>query len=117
MAAGRTCRWSDYTNLVPDELPARHNHTAVMLGDNLVIFGGLGDKGEQLEDMWMFNTKKNVWCKMESQSAVPVGPVNEVGHQQEGRMSKSTTARKLTSKKSSNAKPYSSKGSTKMKKT
>jgi hypothetical protein len=39
----------------------RHGHTMNALHRYLVVFGGQDNKGEYLNDLWIFNTIENEW--------------------------------------------------------
>jgi len=57
---------------------SRYFHTSVVVGDQMIVFGGLGDNGP-LGDLWCFNFLNNSWHDL---SGVTDGkfPCNRYGH-------------------------------------
>mmetsp|Transcript_1956 Transcript_1956/g.2549 ORF Transcript_1956/g.2549 Transcript_1956/m.2549 type:complete len:256 (+) Transcript_1956:104-871(+) len=60
---------------------ARHSHTATIrsttsksgkLADSMIIFGGVTENGEILNDVWEYSFKKSSWNKLETEGDVPV---------------------------------------------
>ena len=48
-------KWAQITYKQNDEPCPRHNHTSVIVNDNLFIFGGEGPKDKPIEDLVVFN--------------------------------------------------------------
>ena len=57
------------------ELPSlRHGHTAVSVGDKMLVFGGVeGWVGSGKNDLWEYSTKKNTWKQLEPRGRLPAG--------------------------------------------
>jgi len=45
--------------------PARWMHTAVTIGDELLIWGGIATEAAALNDLWMYSYKDAEWTEME----------------------------------------------------
>jgi N-acetylneuraminic acid mutarotase len=43
---------------VEGQLPPRYGHAAVAVGNQIVVFGGVGDQGQLLNDVWILNCEK-----------------------------------------------------------
>lgn len=43
---------------VEGQLPPRYGHSAVAVGNDIVVFGGVGDQGQLLNDVWLLNCEK-----------------------------------------------------------
>lgn len=59
---------------VEGALPPRYGHSAVAIGDNILIYGGISDQGTLLNDVWMLNCEKPhvfTWSKAFLDGAPP----------------------------------------------
>ena len=42
----------------------RYGHSACIAGDFLVLYGGMNEMGEVLNDIWVFNFLTHTWMKV-----------------------------------------------------
>lgn len=55
-----------------DRPNGRYGHGAVVIGDNMYIFGGIDSKsGNALNDMWVFSFVNNEWSEFELENWIP----------------------------------------------
>lgn len=43
---------------------ARRNHVAAVIGNNMIIYGGMDNIGTHLSDIWAYNFLKETWRKL-----------------------------------------------------
>ena len=51
----------------------RSNHSAVIFGDHMYVFGGTSDEGEKLSDLWMLDLRTYHWTEIQALGDVPSG--------------------------------------------
>ena len=44
--------------------PARSGHSACIIGDEMIIYGGDDGEGRSLHDVWSYHIIKGVWAKL-----------------------------------------------------
>lgn len=54
----------------------RAGHSAIVYGDNLIVFGGKDEYNNKLNDLWMFNFTNYLWEEIEIKNA----PISRSGH-------------------------------------
>jgi N-acetylneuraminic acid mutarotase len=50
--------------------PARHMHSADVVGDRMLVFGGAGKKGD-LNDLWSYQFSRNEWVQLKPSGVLP----------------------------------------------
>ena len=49
----------------------RRNHTSILVGTNIFLYGGISIEGKYLNDCWIYNLKNNTWSQLEFIGRMP----------------------------------------------
>ena len=54
------------------QISKRRNHAAAIMGDRMIVYGGIDSNGKYLSDVWEFFIKKKKWFKCHTRLAEKV---------------------------------------------
>jgi hypothetical protein len=47
-----------------NNIAPRRNHASILIGNDLIVYGGLSYKGKYFNDIWALNLKIQKWFKL-----------------------------------------------------
>lgn len=62
----KSMAWS-YSEVEGPKPCPRTGHSAVMYGDQMVVFGGKSDENQKLDDTWIYDVANNKWTQVKGQ--------------------------------------------------